>query len=171
MEDKERSQFSVNVAVALSVAILLWKDATPLESFPEVDELVRIELGRVLTHPAVLAECPWLRQRIELLWGDLWKEPWDVDPPSILEKYTQTFKTSDEWRAVGNAVRQSTYVDPAFDIIRRQGKRPRAQAEDIITTADGVATSLNIKDQRDQDQVINGTRERYYGIYAQLYRH
>lgn len=158
--------FTTNVAIAVTVSILLWKDATPRAGFPPIREIVRIELGRVLGHPHVMHEHPWLRSRLSPVQRQLASEPWDVDPPRLLRDY-EALLTSDERNAVGLSIRDTTYVDPTFDMIRRRGSKPRATAESILTTARNVATSLGITSGI--REIEDGARDRYFGIYAQLY--
>ena len=159
--------FKNNVAVAVSIAILLWKDATPTASFPNIEELVKIELGRVLTHPEVLREFPWLRQRLLPLESALASEPWGVTPHLLLERYMHVMQNPMERELVGRALRDTTFVDPAFDMIRRQGKKPRATAESMISTARGVAKALHI-DTTNYHAIEDGVRERYRAIFLQL---
>ena len=160
--------FEKDVAVALAVAILLWKDATPGTTFPTVEELVKIELGRVVSHPIVLREYPWLRSRLGPLQTLLLAEPWDVDIPLLLEKYQGIFRTDEERKAVGASIRQSSFADPAFDMIRRNGRLPKAKAEDMIVMARDVAKVLGLPEDTHRD-IEYGTRDQYTTIYSQLY--
>jgi hypothetical protein len=164
MDDRD---FKNNVTVAVSIAILLWKDATPTASFPKTEELVKIELGRILTHPHVLREFPWLRQRLGSIESDLTSEPWDVIPHLLLEQYIQAIRNPADLELVGRALRDMTFTDPAFDMIRRQGKKPRATAESMISTARGVAKALHI-DTTNYHALEDGVRERYRAIFLQL---
>jgi len=160
--------FENDVAVAVAVAILLWKDATPGTPFPPVEELVKIELGRILSHPIVLREYPWLRSRLHPLQSLLLAEPWDVDIPLLLKKYSEVFKTDEERTCIGASIRQSSFADPAFDMIRRNGRLPKAKAEDMIIMARDVADVLGLTEDMYQD-IEDGTRNQYTTIYSQLY--
>jgi hypothetical protein len=159
--------FENDVAVAVSIAILLWKDATPSTSFPSIDELVKIELGRVLTHPQVLREYPWLHSRLVPLESALRSEPWNVTPHLLLEQYVAVLRDAAEIKLVGQALLEMSFVDPAFDMIRRQGKRPRATADTMIETARGVAAALHI-DPIHYESIENGVRQRYHVIFSQI---
>ena len=159
-------EFKNNVAIAVSLAILLWKDATPSTPFPKIVELVKIELGRILSHRHVLAEIPWLQQRLSPLQHDLSSEPWNVDPPVLIDNYIALLTNPMELELVGQMIRDISHADPAFDMIRRQGRRPSATAESMILTARGVAKALDI----DVSETIeNGLRQRYRALYSQLY--
>jgi hypothetical protein len=160
------NDFKNDVAIALSLSILLWKDATPTASFPNTDELVKIELGRVLAHPHIFRELPWLRARVNPIYGALMSEPWDVDPPNLLERYTRVLTNPTEFELVGRAIKDMSFADPTFDIIRRHGKRPTATAESMILTARGVANSLRIS--RNPRVIEDGVKERYHHLYSQL---
>jgi hypothetical protein len=157
--------FAANVAIAVAVSILLWKDATPRAGFPPIRDVVTIELGRVLGHPAVMREHPWLRSRLAPIQRHLASEPWDVDAPRLLSEY-EALLDATERDAVGVSIRDTSYVDPTFDMIRRHGTPPRATAESILVTARKVAAALEITD--DVRKIEDGTRDRYVGIYSQL---
>lgn len=158
--------FSTHVAIAVTVSVLLWKDATPHAAFPPVLDIVKIELGRVLGHPAVVREHPWLRSRLAPIQHHLTSEPWDVDPPKLLRDYGALLRT-DEIERVGISLRDTTYTDPTFDMIRRHGKPPRATADTIISHARRVAKALGISPVT--PDIEDGVRDRYFGIYSQLY--
>jgi hypothetical protein len=159
--------FKNDVAVSVSIAILLWKDATPTTSFPSVCELVKIELGRVLTHPHVFREYPWLRNTLTPLHSALHSEPWDVTPHVLLEQYVALIKNTPQFSDVGRAFVEMSFIDPAFDMIRRQGQTPRATAESMITTARGVAKTLHIPASQ-YEAIENAVRSRYHAIFSQL---
>lgn len=161
-------EFTKDVAIALAVAILLWKDATPGSFFPSTEELAKIELGRILAHPIVFREHPWLKSRIAPLHRELVSEPWDVDILGMLERYKTMLKTDEELKEVGASIRHSSFADPAFDMIRRQGKKPRARADDMIITAREVAQVLSLDEDSYRD-IEDGTRAQYTTIYSQLY--
>jgi hypothetical protein len=161
------NEFKEHVAVALSIAILLWKDATPTTAFPSIDELVKIELGRVLSHPHLFHEFPWLRSRIQPMQAMLTAEPWDVDPPELLRMYEQILHTEEEKRTLGKALREKTFMDPAFDMIIRHGKKPLANAESMITVSRGVIKELELPEETTRS-IEDGVREQYRAIYSQL---
>lgn len=160
--------FASNVAIAVTVSILLWKDATPHAGFPPVRDLVAIELGRILGHPGVMREHPWLQSRLAPIRKQLESEPWDVDAPQLLRDYEACLRP-DERDAVGLSVRDTTHADPTFDMIRRHGTKPRATPDTIIRTARKVAASLAIASPDDVRSIEDGTRDRYFGLYSQLY--
>ena len=160
--------FKNNVAVAVALVILLWKDATPMTSFPKTEELVKIELGRVLAHQAVLRELPWLRSRLIPLSTALHSEPWDVTPHMLLDRYVHVIRNQDEFDSIGEAIRELSFSDPAFDIVRRHGKKPTATAESMILTARGVAKALHIH-QSHYEAIEDGVRARYRQIFSQLH--
>lgn len=169
MEDVEAT-FKNNVAIAVSISILLWKDATPMTTFPSIDELVRIELGRVLSHVSVLADFPWLRGRLASIWGQLTSEPWYVHPPDLLKQYIRAVETPSNpsvIEAVGNSIRNTSFTDPAFYIIRRRGRTPRATADSMIVTSRGVAETLEIPETQFK-AIEDGVRSKYTAIYSQI---
>lgn len=160
--------FHRSVATAISLSILLWKDSTPYTHFPNVAELVRIEIGRVLNHHMVRRECPWLVGRISpSLRTHLDAEPWDVEPVKLLSEFRDILKTDDELAIVGKTILECSYYDPTFEIIRRHGKPPTAKAEDIIRTARGVVKTLKLPEAMFED-VENHVRESYLTLYSQL---
>ena len=159
--------FKNDVAVAVSIAILLWKDATPMTSFPDTDELVKIELGRVLTHPHVFREYPWLQHTLTPLQGALFSEPWNVTPHLLLDQYVALIKGSSDFENIGRALVDMSFVDPAFGMIRRQGKKPRATADSMIATARGVAKTLHIPAPQ-YEAIENAVRSQYHAIFSQI---
>jgi len=162
--------FNTRVAIAVSLSILLWKDSTPYTHFPNVSELVRIELGRVLNHHLVKRECPWLASRIPgSVRAHLEAEPWDVDPPKLLVDFAAVLHTDQEYDVVGNAIMECAHYDPTFEIIRRHGKPPTAKADDMIRTARGVVNTLKLP-ARLYAAVEDGVRAAYSALYSQLRR-
>ena len=74
--------FRVYVAAALVVSICLWQDATPNVTFPDALELVKIELGRVLTTKHAWAKCHATISPAVTYLSML--PPWDVDVDAFL---------------------------------------------------------------------------------------
>lgn len=170
MNDLNVAEFKNNVAIALGVAILIWKDATPTARFPNIKELVNIELGRVLTHPHLMFRFPWLRSSLWPLRDALASEPWNVHAPKLLDAYVQCIRSPDELDALGKDIRDASFTDdPAFDMVIRRGKKPSSGTDDIKNIASGVLKALEIKTES-LDAIASGIDQKYHHIYAQLYK-
>lgn len=86
--------FRQYLVAALAVSIALWKDATPLVRFPSTEELVKIELGRVLSCARVLKRhgfrpSPGLESCMKA-------EPWHVDVPALVSMYENELRSQDK---------------------------------------------------------------------------
>lgn len=77
---------------AVCVSLLLWQDAMPTTKFPSVDELLRIELGRVLG-------CKHVRNKYRLGFSpftaaQLHAEPWHVEPRELMASFKRDVRAS-----------------------------------------------------------------------------
>lgn len=161
--------FRSDLAAALSISILLWRDSVSITTrFPRIVELVRIELGRVLTHPCIGAALPSYKAKMGVLFSTLsMAEPWDIHIDSVMRAFESRF-TTDELDRIGRAMATSAHHDnAAFDMILRNGKQPTATPERIIETVEGVARVLKI-DAEVEKSIEKTVREVYYGVYMQL---
>jgi hypothetical protein len=86
----------------------------------------------------------------------------------MLEQYITVMRNPEEFELVGNAIRDMTFQDPAFDMIRRHGKKPKATAESMILTARGVAKALHIPPAQNE-AIENGVKHQYHALFSQLY--
>ena len=159
-----------DIAVAVTVAILLWKDTTPDVAFPPTKELVKIELGRILGHKNLIRTYPWLRGALgPRLRDQLLAEPWDVHPKRLMCAYVQAIPT-EHHKALGLSIRQDTFEDPSFSMLLRRGNPPTASAERLIQTARRVCRVVGLDDQdtesiRDIEESVKNT---YFGLYQQM---
>ena len=158
-----------NIATAVSLAILLWKDATPETTFPPTRELVKIELGRILAHNNLMQSFRWLRSALgPRLLEKLAAEPWQVKPKSLMRGYIASIPDEHK-EALGKAIEDSTFEDPAFAMLIRRGNPPRATPERIILTAQRVSKVLGVEESAYTD-VEERTRHAYFGLFRQLSR-
>jgi hypothetical protein len=160
--------FRVDLARALVVSILLWRDSVAATTkFPSVRELVRIELGRILTHPSIAEAFQGFRAKLGVLYNTLAiAEPWDIHTSSVLRAFESRFAPS-ELEVIGRAMAASAHHDnAAFDMIMRNGKQPSATPERIIETCEGVARVLGIPGH--DREIESAVRETYFAIYRQV---
>jgi len=156
-----------DVVTALVLSILFWKDSTPETSFPSILELVKIELGRVLSHRNLFRDFPWLRSALgNRLVDELAAEPWDVNPEALMRRYTAAIP-EDRRAELGQAIREATlFDDPAFVMLVRRRNLPSATADSILSTSAQVAEVLGVDGS---DPFIADTvREMYHQVFRQL---
>lgn len=162
-------KFKRDVCTALTVSISLWKDATPSVQFPDVSELLKIELGRVLCHPKVFAEIPGLRVCIGAdLIHRLQLPPWHIEPRELLDEYIAKMHPP-LMKAAGRAMVELSYFDVTFDIIRRKGMEQTATAESLRELAKGLSKDLGgLSAAEDVDLIVVDAEESYKRIFSQL---
>lgn len=156
-----------DIAVAVAVSILLWKDATPEAPFPPIKELVKIDLGRILSHKNVMHSFSWLRGTLgPFLMDALHAEPWHVKPRSLMRRYIDAIPEEYQ-EGVGKVIRESTFEDPAFSMLIRRGNPFTATAERVIYTSQRVAKILGV-DETCYRAIEEGVRDVYYGLFRQV---
>lgn len=163
------NEFRADVATALAVSVLLWRDAMPAsQSLPGMDEMARIELGRILTHRNVLHDVPGLRAIIgPALLGRLHAEPWNIeDPVALLEEYMH--RAHDHLPAVGRELMRSGHQDVAYDMVRRRGSTSKISSDDrVLVTAQDAARVLQVP--TDLHSAVGAqTRALYRSVHFQL---
>lgn len=162
------SSFHVSIAAAVTKSILLWRDATPNVRFPKTDELVKIELGRILGHPRVIENVPGMRAVIgyalSLKLGD---EPWNVDPPALLQAFVNSMGTGPMLELAGDEMLVNGHLDATYGMLRRSGNPGIATDADFTKYACQVSKALGISASL-RAAVATKTREAYIALHSQL---
>ena len=154
---------------ALSICILLWKDATPHSKFPrDIAEPVRIELPRVLvskmpSHVLRKLGHEWA-SRVSAM------DPWDVDPPSLFAEYVR--KVSDDPLAVDmvmDVLKHESYRDSVLSMIKYAHRAPSAPSDcsalaDIVRRV-SVAVGHEPSDIAELSRCI---KQRYDAIHSEV---
>ena len=125
------SSFRRAVADAVTLSILLWKDATPSCTFPALKELVASELSRILWKPELGRAIPGLVAAIRCAPGlvdALNADPWDIDPKDVLHRYIEAISVNHDhdaiFRHAETCIRDSGHEDIVLDLIKYHNKPP-----------------------------------------------
>ena len=154
------SELAPYIAGSIAVCVSIWKDAQPGTRFPSVDELVRIEIGRVLGSREVLRNIPGsLRHSLNA-------EPWDMDPRALVAQVESFAVRSGKNIAVlGREYLDNGHLnDAAMSIITRRPAKLRIQLhdrEDFDSLVHEVARVLGTGTQQ---------CEQAWDVYRSVYR-
>lgn len=160
--------FKIDVAAAVTKSILLWRDATPAVKFPKPLELVKIELGRILGHRAVIQEVPSIRAYMTRpLLIQMADEPWDIDPSSLLRSFIAAVTNGPILEQAGAEMLRSAHVDATYGILCRSGKPALATENDFTRLATQIAKILDIAPKHANTISIKA-REAYTEMHSQI---
>jgi hypothetical protein len=168
----QADSFKTNVAAALVKSILLWRDALPETRFPSTRELVQVELGRILGHREIARLVPGMRAVIgPTLAAKLMDEPWDVDPPAMLEAYIHSIgRDAPLLERAGNAILDVSHLDGTcgtHGMLMRSGKPATATHADHTKYAAEVARVLGLASSK-RDEILSKSIDAYNAVHMQL---
>jgi hypothetical protein len=156
---------------AISVNILLWKDATPYGSFPrDVLEPVKIELPRILVRN--------MPRHVLSTLGYTWvdnvsnKEPWNVDAPALFKHFIE--KVSDDPVAIElviDVLQHEAYRDCVLSMIKYTHKPPTMTSDDdtLVDLATRVSRAVGYEPTNIQ-AMAQTIKEQYTTIHSELIR-
>lgn len=160
--------FKIDVAAALTKCILLWRDATPAVKFPKPLELVKIELGRILGHRAVIQEVPSIRAYMTRpLLMQMADEPWDIDPSSLLRSFIAAVTNGPVLEQAGAEMLRSAHVDATYGILCRSGKPALATETEFTKIATQIAKILDMPNAS-AGSIALKARQSYDEMHSQI---
>lgn len=159
--------FEHTVAKAIALSILLWKDATPTCKFPQMTELVSIELMRMLSDPRNLRAVPGLPAALEVsgVGAMLNKNPWETDPRELLSFYTQAVPKA-SLDILEALITEQGHKDVVLDMIRYRQKTQTNSKETIDAISKAVCEALGVNGEKHSKEISTT----YDTIYKQMIR-
>ena len=160
--------FESTVAKAITLSILLWKDATPTCTFPEMSELVSIELMRILGDPNYLRTVPGLPSALEVsgVSAQLTKNPWDVEAQSLLSSYVRAVP-KESLALLEVLIEEQGHKDVVLDMIRYRKKTATNSKETIDAISKAVCEVLGVTQGEKHGKELSQT---YDSIYQDMIR-
>ena len=159
--------FESTVARCISVSILLWRDATPNSKFPPMNELVSIEITRLLGEDRLFRAVPGLYSALKLAGVAplLLLNPWEVNPKEFLTSYKQAL-SAQCLQEVQKNIEEEGYKDVVLSMIKTHNK-PQTNSKDTISkVARAVCQELGINEEQNAHDVAI----QYNTIYTDIVR-
>jgi hypothetical protein len=156
-----------DVASALAISVAIWKDATPTVTFPNMTELAKIELGRLL---GVTLKNPSFRSLVSPgTRALLTKEPWDVpEPADLLETFVKDVRCDAYMHhLIGREILAEGHKDAAFEMVCRRGLPPTAHMHDFESLTKQTAKTLGVTWKM---SICTTASDLYGALYARLKR-
>jgi hypothetical protein len=159
--------FEHTVAKSIALSILLWKDATPTCTFPDMPELVSIELMRLLFDPKYLRAIPGLASTLEVtgVGAMMNKNPWEVDPRELLSFYAQAVP-QESLNILEVLITEEGHKDVVLDMIRYRQKTQTNSKETIDAISKAVCEVLGVNGEKHGQEISTA----YDTIYNQMIR-
>jgi len=153
--------FKTRVAAALLLAILVWRDAFPQTKFPSMEELAKIELGRILSNQRALRDAGV--QLPTLLSMRMTLPPWEIGEPDQLLDDVIAATPPESLDALGKAYLFYGHGESMLAMAR--SKQQHGTPDEIKKMARQVLRVLNLEKNTALETMV---AERYRMLYSQL---
>jgi hypothetical protein len=161
-----KPSFETCVIAALTVSIVLWKEATPKTQFPSIEELVRIELGRILAQKDVRS-----KHRLSFAPSTmvmLRAEPWDVSVSALLDGYkNDVVKSGANIENVGEDLLRFGHMDMFMLPPKVRSVNTEGDLADLVAD---VGETLNVTQDGTLETARNMAYETYTGVHNVMTR-
>ncbi len=159
--------FARTVAKSIALSILLWKDATPTCTFPDMPELVSIELMRMLSDPKYLRTVPGLASALEVsgVGAMFTQNPWDVASQELLSSFIEAVP-KESLALLEVLIEENGHKDVVLDMIRYRQKTQTNSKETIDAISKAVCEVLGVECENHGNEIL----ATYDSIYKQMIR-